>query len=341
MEALLELPPDIPVAAACRALGASRATLYRRTGRQPICKPRPTPPRALRDGEKTHVLELLHSPAYVDRAPREVMASLLAQGVYLCSVRTMYRLLAASAETRERRRGHVARHHAMPQLAATGPNQVWTWDITKVPGLERGVFYFVYVLLDLYSRYVVGWLASERESAANAVRLVEETVQAHGIEPGTLTLHSDRGSPMTAGSMTQLLATLAVERSLSRPRISNDNPFVESHFKTGKYHPDYPGRFVSLLHVRGHFGGFLDWYNNEHHHEGLALFTPADVFHGRVAEVAAVRQAAMDTAFLAHPERFVGGPPAVRLPPTRVHINSPECGPTETTQARPTDESMK
>lgn len=252
METLPALPPDIPVAAACRALGASRATLYRRTGRPPIRRPRPTPPRALRDDERARFLEVLHSPERADRAPREVAASLLALGVYLCSVRTMYRLLAASAETRERRRGHVARSHAMPRLEATMPNQVWTWDITKVPGLERGVFYFVYVLLDLFSRYVVGWLASERESASNAVGLVEETVQAPGIERGTLTLRSDRGSPMTAGSMTQLLAMLSVERSLSRPRISNDNPFVESHFKTAKYHPDDPGRFVSLLHVRGH-----------------------------------------------------------------------------------------
>jgi putative transposase len=238
----------------------------------------------------------------------------------------MYRLLAASAEVRERRRGHVAGHHAMPSLVATAPNQVWTWDITKVPGLERGVFFFVYVLLDLFSRYVVGWLASDRESAENAVRLVEETVHVHGIEPGALTLHSDRGSPMTAGSMTQLLATLSIERSLSRPRVSNDNPFVESHFKTAKYQPHYPGRFCSLLHVRGYFGTFLDWYNGEHHHEGLAMFTPGDVFHDRVTEVAAVRQAALDAAFAARPERFVGGRPVVRLPPARVHINSPEPG---------------
>jgi len=326
MEALLALPPDIPVAAACRALGASRATLYRLTGRPAIPKPRPTPHRALRDDERAHVLEVLHSPEHVDRTPREVAAALLSVGVYLCSVRTMYRLLAASAEVRERRRGHVAGHHAMPSLVATAPNQVWTWDITKVPGLERGVFFFVYVLLDLFSRYVVGWLASDRESAENAVRLVEETVHVHGIEPGALTLHSDRGSPMTAGSMTQLLATLSIERSLSRPRVSNDNPFVESHFKTAKYQPHYPGRFCSLLHVRGYFGTFLDWYNGEHHHEGLAMFTPGDVFHDRVTEVAAVRQAALDAAFAARPERFVGGRPVVRLPPARVHINSPEPG---------------
>ncbi len=329
MDTLLALPPDIPVAAACRVLGASRATLYRRTGRPPIRKPRPTPPRALRDEEKARVLQVLHSPEYVDRTPREIVPSLLDSGVYLCSVSTMYRLLAASGESQERRRGHVARHHEMPRLVATAPNQVWTWDITKVPGLERGVFYFVYVLLDLFSRYVVGWLASDRESASNAVRLVEETVQLHGIEPGMLTLHSDRGSPMTAGSMTQMLATLSIERSLSRPRISNDNPFVESHFKTAKYQPEYPKRFVSLLHVRGYFSEFLGWYNDEHHHEGIAMFTPGDVFHGRVAEVAVVRQATMDAAFATHPERFLKGPPLVLLPPSRVHITAPESGPVQ------------
>ena len=323
MDALLALPPDISVVAACRALGASRATLYRRTAQPPVRKPRPTPPRALRDAERVRVLDVLHDPHFVDRTPRGVAASLLSNGVYLCSARTMYRLLAQSAATRERRRGHVVRQHAVPRLEATAPNQVWTWDITKLPGLERGVFYFLYVLLDLYSRYVVGWLASERENASHAVRLVNETVAAHGISRDTLTLHSDRGSPMTAGTMAQLLATLAIEQSLSRPRVSNDNPFVESYFKTCKYQPDTPDRFASLLHVRGHFGGFMPWYNNEHHHEGLAMFTPADVFHGRVDAVAAVRQAALDSAFAAHPERFVGGRPMVKLPPKRVHINLP------------------
>lgn len=324
MDALEELDAGISVASACRALGASRATLYRRTS--PPRPPTPrltTPPRTLSEEEQAEVLRVLHAPENVDQTPREVFAKLLTMGIYLASVSTMYRLLAREGESKERRRGHVVRDYVMPQLAATAPNQVWTWDITKVPGLDRGVFYFVYVILDLFSRFVVGWLVSDRENAALATHLVAETVARNGIEPGALTLHSDRGSPMTAGTMTQLLANLGVAQSLSRPRVSNDNPFVESHFKTAKYQPDYPGRFASVLHTRGHFEALFDWYNYHHHHEGLALFTPADVHHGRVALVATQRQATLDAAYAAHPERFVRGRPLVRLPPDRVHINLP------------------
>jgi putative transposase len=281
------------------------------------------PARRLDDEERANVLAALNDAEHADLTPREIYAKLLTAGVFLASVRTMYRLLAAQGASQPRRRGHTARAHAMPMLEATAPNQVWTWDITKVPGSERGVFYFVYVVMDLFSRYVVGWLVSQRENASLATHLIAETVAREGIEPGVLTLHSDRGSPMTAGTMTQLLASLQIEQSLSRPRVSNDNPFVESHFKTAKYRPDYPGRFASVLHVRGHFEALFDWYNNEHHHDGLALFTPADVHLGRVAQVAARRQQALDAAYAAHPERFVRGAPRVPKPPARVHINLP------------------
>lgn len=326
MEALATVGGAIPLVLACAALGASRATVYRHRAPRfigPKRRPVRRAPRRLDDDERTRALAVMHSPEFVDQPPTEIYARLLSRGEYIGSVRTMYRLLAEAGETRERRRGHVAHAHDKPSLVATRPNQVWTWDITKVPGCERGAFFYVYVILDLFSRFVVGWLAAERENARLAVHLVAETARRHGIEPGQLTLHSDRGSPMTAGSMTQLLAVLDIDRSLSRPHVSDDNPFVESHFKTGKYQPDYPGRFSSLTHVRAYFGEFFDWYCDEHHHAGLALFTPADVFHGRVDEVAARRQAALDAAYAAHPERFVKGPPQVTRPPTSVAINPP------------------
>lgn len=334
MDSLEQLPADIPVTRACAALGASRATLYRHTSAPVPSRPRTkASPRALSSEERAEIRNALHSPEFTDQPPREVYATLLSMGIYLASVRTMYRILEQLGENGERRRGHNRTPIVTPQLEATAPNQVWTWDITKVHGLERGAFYFVFVILDLFSRYVVGWLAAETENAKLAMHLIAETVRVHDIKRGTLTIHSDRGSPMKAGSMTQLLASLAIEQSFSRPRVSNDNPFVESHFKTAKYQPDFPERFSSLTHVRGWFDELFVWYNNEHHHQGLALFTPADVFHQRVPEVAARRQQAIDAAFAAHPERFVHGEPIVALPPDRVHINLPI--PSETGLTRP------
>lgn len=324
MGSLEQLPASIPVTRACAALGASRATLYRHTSAPVPPRPRTNaPPRALSSEDRAEVVNALHSPEFTDQPPREVYATLLSMGIYLASVRTMYRILEQLGENAERRRGHNRTPVVMPRLEATEPNQVWTWDITKVHGVERGAFYFVFVILDLFSRYVVGWLVAETENAKLAMHLITETVRTHDIQRGTLTIHSDRGSPMKAGSMTQLLASLAIEQSFSRPRVSNDNPFVESHFKTAKYQPDFPDRFSSLTHVRGWFDELFTWYNNDHHHQGLALFTPGDVFHKRVPEIAIRRQQALDAAYEAHPERFVRGRPIVALPPDRVHINLP------------------
>ena len=324
MDALEDLMPTIPVARACAVLGVSRGSLYRHTAPPPPRTPRlARPARALPDKERREVIGVLHSPEFADQPPREVYAMLLSMGIYLASVRTMYRILAGLRESGERRRGHERKAHPMPQLEAFAPNEVWTWDITKVAGASPGIFYCVFTILDLFSRYVVGWMVGETENAALAIHLINETIARHGVPAATLTVHSDRGAPMTAGTMTQHLASLGIEQSFSRPRVSNDNPFVESSFKTAKYQPDYPGRFTSPTHVRAWFGEFYDWYGDHHHHEGLALFTPADVFYGRVPEVAAVRQSALDAAYEAHPERFAKGPPKVRLPPTRVHINLP------------------
>jgi putative transposase len=324
MDAIEELDdPQIPIVQACAALGISRATLYRQT--QPA-KPASVPvrapnPRRLGDLERQALLDMLHSDEFIDQPPTEVYATLLSRGVYLASIRTMYRLLAASGESGERRAQRGPMKHAKPTLTATAPNQVWTWDITKLRGPLHGVFYCLYAVLDLFSRMTVGWLLAERESAELAEHLFTETVERHGVARNALTVHADRGSAMRSEGLAQLLGSLGVVRSFSRPHVSDDNAFSESQFKTLKYQPDYPERFTSLAHARAWCQEFFAWYNDHHHHSGLALFTPADVFYGRVEEVAAHRQVALDNAYAQHSERFPNGPPIVRRPPTSVAIN--------------------
>ncbi len=313
----------VPVSVACEVVGVSRATLYR--SRQPpsprlLPVPRPPSPRRISDAERQHILDVLHSPEFTDQPPTEVYATLLERGVYLASIRSMYRILAEAGETGERRNQRPPHKYAKPSLTATAPNQVWTWDITKLATTRKGVFLMAYVIIDLYSRYVVGWMVAAKECQHLAAQLFAETIARHGIEPG-LQVHSDRGSAMKSDTLAQLLATLGASRSFSRPRVSDDNPFSEAQFKTLKYQPDYPGHFESEMHGRGYLQDFFGWHNEEHHHSGLALFTPSDVFHGRVEEVRIVRQAALDAACRAHPERFPNGPPIVRLPPRAVHIN--------------------
>ena len=324
MDVIEELDdPHVPIAQACAALGVSRATLYRQTRPAPPPAPaRPAPsPRRLSDPERQAVLDVLHSDEFVDQPPPEVYATLLSRGVYLASILTMYRLLAASGESGERRTQRGPMKHAKPTLTATSPNQIWTWDITKLRGPLPGVFYCLYVVLDLFSRMTVGWLLAERESAELAEHLFAETVARHGVEPGSLTVHADRGSAMRSEGLAQLLGSLGVVRSFSRPHVSDDNAFSESQFKTLKYQPDYPDRFASLAHARAWCQEFFSWYNDLHQHSGLALFTPADVFYGRVEDIAARRQVALDAAYAAHPERFPNGPPLVRRPPASVAIN--------------------
>jgi putative transposase len=315
--------PQVPITQACAALGISRATLYRQT--QPA-KPSPVPvrrpsPRRLSDLERQTVLDVLHSDEFVDQPPPEVYATLLSRGVYHASIRTMYRVLAASRESGERRAQRGPMKHAKPSLTATAPNQIWTWDITKLRGSLHGVFYCLYAVLDLFSRMTVGWLLAERESAELAEHLFAETVARHSVARDSLTVHADRGSAMRSEGLAQLLGSLGVVRSFSRPHVSDDNAFSEAQFKTLKYQPDYPERFTSLVHARAWCQEFFDWYNDHHQHSGLALFTPADVFYGRVEEVAVRRQVALDDAYAQHPERFPNGPPVVRRPPTSVAIN--------------------
>ena len=322
MTAALSIAPMVGVLDACAAFGVPRATVYRR--RQPRVAPTPRRvPRALSQAERAELLRVLYSKRFVDASPAEVHAALLDEKVYLASPSTMYRVLRAQRAVRERRA--VARHpsYARPELVATAPNQVWTWDITKVRGPDRRVWFHLYVILDLYSRYVVGWFLSSTESASQAERFIAETIEKEAVPSDTLTLHSDRGTSMRSRTVAEMLDDLGVKKSHSRPRTSNDNPFSESQFKTMKYCPFFPGRFASVAEGRTFFTMFFGWYNTEHHHCGIAMLTPDTVHRGRVDEVVAVRQAALDAAHTAHPDRFVRGAPRAARPASEVWINRP------------------
>lgn len=318
---------EVPLSAACEALSMSRATLYRSRApaRVSSVRERRPSPRRLSDEERKRILDTLHRPEFADQPPHEVYATLLSQGVYLASIRTMYRVLAASGETAERRNQRAPQHYEKPVLSANAPNQIWTWDITKLATKKKGVFLMAYVIIDLFSRFVVGWMVATKECQHLAAQLFAETIARHGIEPG-LTVHSDRGSAMKSDTLAQLLSSLGASQSFSRPRVSDDNAFSEAQFKTLKYQPDYPGRFDDEQHGRVYLEDFFGWHNDEHHHSGLALFTPADVFYGRVEAIREARQTALDAAHKAHPERFPNGPPRVPMPPSCVNINPLEAG---------------
>ena len=326
MAAAVELAPQVGTAAACRALAVPRASWYRRL--QPaVPRPstrRPSPPRALAPVERQAALDTLHSERFVDRAPAQVCATLLEEGTYLCSVRTMYRLLGEATEVRERRAQLRHPRYEAPQLLATGPNQLWSWDITKLLGPSKWVYYYLYVLLDVFSRFVVGWLLAERESAELARRLLAESAARQGIEPGQLTVHSDRGGPMKSQPVAGLLATLGITKTHSRPHVSNDNPFSEAHFKTVKYHPHFPSHFGSLEDALAFCRHFFPWYNHEHRHSALAWLTPASVHAGQGAELLRRRHQVLTAAYQAHPERFVHGAPRLQDLPQAVWINPPE-----------------
>ena len=332
--AVQPLASQVGVAPACRALGVPRASFYRRQRPAPgHQQPRPTPARALRASERAHVLDVLASPRFVDRSPAEVVATLLDEGQYLCAERTMYRILAANQPVRERRNQRSHPCYTKPELVATGPNQTWSWDITRLRGPKRWTSFYLYVLLDIFSRCVVGWMVADRENAALAATLIEETCLKQGIEPQVLTLHSDRGAPMTSKCTAQLLADLGVTRSLSRPQVSDDNPFSEAQFKTLKYHPGFPGRFEDITAAIAFCRSFFPWYNTEHRHAGIAMLTPDDVHHHRAPDVLAQRGRTLQAAWALHPERFVHGTPKPAPLPEAVWINPPATSTTgETSQ---------
>lgn len=270
------------------------------------------------------MLSVLNRDRFCDLAPRQVYATLLDEGKYLCSWRTMYRILAGENQVRERRRGHSRRHYEKPELLATAPNKLWSWDITKLKGPVTWAYYYLYVLLDVFSRYVTGFMVAERESAELAGQLIEISCQRQEIEEEQLTVHSDRGPAMIAKSMALLLSDLGVTKSHSRPHVSNDNPFSEAQFKTVKYHPSYPDRFGSLQDARAWAQRFFDWYNHHHRHSSIGLMTPAMVHYGRAEQVREQRLQVLDAAYRAHPERFVKGRPNLPEPPKAVWINPPK-----------------
>jgi putative transposase len=323
------LASTLGIVAACEAVGLLRGSFYRT--QQPVepIAPNPVPkrppsPRALTATEKATVRDVLNSERFQDQAPREVYATLLDEERYLCSWRTMYRILAENQEIRERRDQLQHPVYAKPELLATCPNQVWSWDITKLRGPVTWTYYYLYVILDVYSRYVVGWMIADCESEELAQELIRQTSAKQGIQPGQLTLHADNGSAMIAKSVAQLLIDLDVVKSHSRPHVSDDNPYSEAQFKTLKYRPDYPERFGCSADARAWAQAFFAWYNQEHHHTGLGLLTPAVVHHGQAETVLQKRQQVLDVAYAAHPERFVKHPPVPAQLPAAVWINPPK-----------------
>ena len=321
-----EVADQVGTRAACDALGVPRGAYYR-SCRPPSPrqrKPRPRPKRALPPEKRATVLEVLQSDRFVDVAPPEVYATLLDEGVRHCSVRSMYRYLAADGHVRERRDQLRHPNYAKPELLASGPNQVWSWDITKLRATRKWTYYQLYVLLDIYSRYVVGWTLAHHESGELAANLIQETCVKQEIDRDQLVIHADRGTAMTSRTLAQMFADLGVESSHSRPHVSNDNPFSEAQFKTLKYRPAYPKRFGSYEDALSYCRDFFAWYNRYHRHAGIAMLTPEVVHHGSAHAVLAARQRVLDDAYATNPERFVNRPPMIEGLPSAVWINPPE-----------------
>jgi len=312
----------------CEAFGAPRASLYRRRAKASAApqapKARAPSPRALLKTERDQVLAHLHGPRFIDQTPAETYATLLDEGVYICSIRSMYRILAAQGEVLERRRQRRHPVYAKPELLAEAPNMVWSWDITKLRGPVTWSYFYLYVIIDIFSRRVTGWRIEEAENASLFKALFNDAVAKHAIPKGQLTLHADRGAPMKAKVTALMLADLGVTKSHSRPQISNDNPFSEAQFKTLKYQPEFPARFETIDQARAFCRRFFDWYNRDHHHSGIGLMTPDQVHFGQADAITAERQVALDAAFALNPERFVSGSPTPPIVPTAVWINPPK-----------------
>jgi putative transposase len=318
------LAKDVGIKPACDALVVSRSGFYR--WKKPDEEKEavvPVSPLALSLCERQQVLDTLHDERFADKAPQEVYASLLDDGSYLCSVRTMYRILEANKEVKERR--NQLRHpvYTKPELLAKGPNQVWSWDITKLKGPAKWTYYYLYVILDIFSRYIVGWMVASREHGTLAKKLIEQSCEKQGIQSSQLSIHSDRGPSMTSNTVAFLLADLGITKSLSRPYVSNDNPYSEAHFKTLKYRPDFPERFGCSEDSRSFCQNFFGWYNTEHYHSGIGFMTPEDVHYGRADQIFKERQTVLNDAFAKHPERFKGKMPKPMALPKAAWINKP------------------
>ncbi len=326
METITQLSANVGVLPACKALCLSRAGFYRhRHARHhpPEKNIRRRPPLALAESERKEILEILHSERFVDQAPQVVYATLLDEGRYICSARTMYRILAQENEVRERRNQRRHPHYTKPELIATGPNQVWSWDITKLKGPVKWTYFYLYVILDIFSRLVVGWMVAHRESAELAKRLIRESCEKQGIEPGQLILHADRGSSMKSKPVAFLLADLGVTKTHSRPHVSNDNPYSEAQFKTLKYRPEFPQRFGCLQDSRNHCRTFFNWYNTQHLHSGIAMLTPQAVHYGQADTILKHRTVTLEMARMKNPIRFSGKPLSLPEVPEAAWINKP------------------
>jgi len=325
MIACQELSTEVGTVAACRSLDFARPTYYRwlEPRIEEMDAPRPAPPRTLSVIERQAVLDVLHTDRFVDKAPAEVYATLLDEGTYHCSVRTMYRILDDAGEVRERRDQARHPHYKAPELLATAPNQVWSWDITKLLGPVKWSYFYLYVILDIFSRYVVGWMIAPHESSTLAKRLIAETCEKQNVLPGRLTIHADRGSSMKSKPVALLLADLGITKSHSRPHVSDDNPYSESQFKTLKYRPGFPDRFGSIQDGRSFCQDFFLWYNCEHRHSGIGLLTPEMVHYGKAETVTSQRRIVLASAFDEHPERFVRGLPVPPSLPEAAWINKP------------------
>jgi putative transposase len=325
MIACQELSKDVGTAAACKSLDIARPTYYRRLGASGEREAsRPAPPRSLSAVERQEVLDLLHTDRFVDKAPTEVYATLLDEGIYHCSIRTMYRVLGDAGEVRERRDQARHPHYKAPELLATAPNQVWSWDITKLLGPVKWAYFYLYVILDIFSRYVVGWMIATHESSVLAKRLIAETCEKQNVQRGQLTIHADRGSSMKSKPVALLLTDLGITKTHSRPRVSDDNPYSESQFKTLKYRPGFPDRFGSIQDARAFCQEFFPWYNGDHRHSGIGLLTPEMVHYGQAQAVIEQRRIVLASAFGAHPERFVRGLPVPPPLPEAAWINKPK-----------------
>ena len=326
MTAVTELAVDVGTSAACQALRMPRASSYRHKHpslRTAMARRRSRPPRALAPAECETVLAHLHSERFQDRSPAAVYATLLDEGEHHCSIRTMYRLLEQRGESRERRDQLTHPPYRKPELLATAANQLWSWDITKLLGPVKWTYFYLYVILDVFSRYATGWMVAHRESAELAKRLIEESCKKQHIQPGQLTLHADRGTSMSSKPVAFLLADLGVTKTHSRPHVSDDNPYSESQFRTMKYRPEFPDRFGCIQDSRAFCQTFFRWYNTEHRHSGLGLLTPAMVHYGQAENILRQRQKVLDLAFQRHPERFVRSAPKPPALPSEVWINQP------------------
>ena len=328
MSAAAELRIDVGAVAACESLEISRATFYRHQNNGGVtnrCSHRPAPPLALSEAERQKVLDLLHNERFMDRSPCQVYAALLDEGAYLCSIRTMYRLLnQRHGDVKERRRHVQHPNYTKPELLATGPNQVWSWDITKLKSITKWTYYYLYAIIDIFSRYTVGWMIAYGEQTALAKQLIEQTCIKQNILPGQLTVHADRGSSMKSKGVAELLTDLGVIKTHSRPHVSNDNPYSEAQFKTLKYCSRFPERFGSIEDARSFCKGFFNWYNTQHHHSGIGLMTPEQVHYGLSHEIHAARSHVLQQAFDNNPVRFKGKKPSPPSVPVAAWINKPK-----------------